>query len=149
MPTIRIDDQVYSWLKSKAVPFEDSPNSVLRRLAGLNPPRNDRERPPSIQDRRREAVSEITPTPRTRTVGRLTGKVLNERWNVGAVHALYHRGGTFYENLHAFPGALFDPNGYVLFNTEQEYHNCAGLSIGQKLNIHHGISSLPGYRRRK
>jgi hypothetical protein len=34
-PTIRIDDDVYRWLQSQAVPFEDNPNSVLRRLAGL------------------------------------------------------------------------------------------------------------------
>lgn len=35
-PTIRIDDEVYKWLQSQAVPFEDNPNSVLRRLAGLD-----------------------------------------------------------------------------------------------------------------
>jgi hypothetical protein len=34
-PTIRIDDDVYNWLQSQAVPFEDNPNSVLRRIAGL------------------------------------------------------------------------------------------------------------------
>lgn len=31
MPTIRIDDEVWSYLKSKATPFEDTPNDVLRR----------------------------------------------------------------------------------------------------------------------
>jgi hypothetical protein len=35
-PTIRIDDDVYKWLQSQAIPFEDNPNSVLRRLAGLD-----------------------------------------------------------------------------------------------------------------
>lgn len=38
MPVIRIDDEVWSWLKSKAGerPFEDTtPNAVLRRVAGL------------------------------------------------------------------------------------------------------------------
>lgn len=34
-PVIRIDDQIYSWLQAQARPFEDTPNSVLRRLAGL------------------------------------------------------------------------------------------------------------------
>lgn len=34
-PTIRIDDEVYSWLKSQAEAFEDTPNSVLRRIAEL------------------------------------------------------------------------------------------------------------------
>lgn len=36
MPTIRIDDQVYEWLQKQARPFEDTPNSVLRRIAGLD-----------------------------------------------------------------------------------------------------------------
>jgi len=31
MPTIRIDEEVWSYLKSKATPFEDTPNDVLRR----------------------------------------------------------------------------------------------------------------------
>ena len=31
MPTIRIDNEVWSFLKSKAAPFEDTPNDVLRR----------------------------------------------------------------------------------------------------------------------
>lgn len=36
MPTIRIDDEVYEWLQKMARPFEDTPNSVLRRVAGLH-----------------------------------------------------------------------------------------------------------------
>ncbi len=35
-PAIRIDDQVYAWLQEQAKPFEDTPNSVLRRIAGLD-----------------------------------------------------------------------------------------------------------------
>jgi hypothetical protein len=38
VPTIRIDDNVYSWLQSQAKAFEDTPNSVLRRVAGLEIP---------------------------------------------------------------------------------------------------------------
>ncbi len=35
MPTIRIDDDVWRFLQSKAKPFEDTPNDVLRRELGL------------------------------------------------------------------------------------------------------------------
>lgn len=35
MPTIRIDNEVYAWLQKMARPFEDTPNSVLRRIANL------------------------------------------------------------------------------------------------------------------
>jgi len=36
MATIRIDDEVYGWLQSQARAFEDTPNTVLRRIAGLD-----------------------------------------------------------------------------------------------------------------
>ena len=35
MPTIRIDEEVYAWLQAQARPFEDTPNTVLRRIASL------------------------------------------------------------------------------------------------------------------
>ncbi|SRR5258708_21170872 len=35
-PQIRIDDDVYDFLKQKAEPFADTPNSVLRRLLGID-----------------------------------------------------------------------------------------------------------------
>ena len=37
MPSIRIDQEVYSALQKQAEPFIDSPNSVLRRILGLEP----------------------------------------------------------------------------------------------------------------
>lgn len=36
-PTVRIDDEVYERLKENAEPFVDTPNTVLRRLLGLDP----------------------------------------------------------------------------------------------------------------
>ncbi len=36
MRVIRVDDDVWRWLQKKALPFEDTPNSVLRRIAKLN-----------------------------------------------------------------------------------------------------------------
>ena len=36
MPVIRIDDEVWQWLQSRAQPLVDNPNSVLRRVAGLD-----------------------------------------------------------------------------------------------------------------
>ncbi|MFQ5903791.1 MAG: winged helix-turn-helix domain-containing protein [Candidatus Binatia bacterium] len=36
MPTIRIDSEVIEALRKQAVPFEDTPNSVLRRILGLD-----------------------------------------------------------------------------------------------------------------
>jgi hypothetical protein len=36
--TIRIDNDVYAWLKTFAIPLKDTPNMVLRRIARLDPP---------------------------------------------------------------------------------------------------------------
>lgn len=134
MPTIRVDDEVYEWLKSQATPFEDNPNSVLRRVAELD------SGEPAL-----ELFDEVDGAGEER----LSGRILNMRWGVGAKHALYHREGTFYENLTDFPGALFDPKGYVVFRDRSDYENCTHLKIGKKLNVPSGISAIPGYRRMK
>ncbi|RAI57599.1 hypothetical protein DOO78_18565 [Roseicella frigidaeris] len=79
----------------------------------------------------------------------VTGAKLNEKWRVGAAHALYRETGDFYMLLERFPGALFDTNGYVFFATEDEYLNCPHLIRGARLNVRGGIASIPGYIRVK
>ncbi|MBI4282360.1 MAG: hypothetical protein HY672_02600 [Chloroflexi bacterium] len=142
MPTIRVDDQVYAWLQSRAKPFEDNPNSVLRRVAGLDIA--SKETPGSPNGKGPEEVA----MPRSHgATDRLSARVLKERWKVDVPYALYHRDGMFYQNLKVFPGALFDLNGYVIFHTEKEYLGSPYLSIGRKLNVHDGIWKIPGYKR--
>ena len=77
----------------------------------------------------------------------VNGRTLNRRWGVNAEHALYHTGGTWYHQLTRFPGALFDPNGYVLFETEDDFRGCPHLNIVQDVHAPNGISSIPGYVR--
>jgi len=139
MPTIRVDDEVYAWLQKQARPFEDTPNSVLRRVSGLN---GSGEAGTTATNKGTRAMKQPAPTSK-----QLSGRKLNEQWGVGAKHALYHREGTWYNNLERFPGALFDPNGYVIFATEQAYKNSRHLRIGQETNVTNGISSMPGYVR--
>lgn len=62
-------------------------------------------------------------------MGNAIGALLNNRWNVGVRHALYHRDGTWYHQLTSFPGALFDPFEYVVFRTEAEFVGCTYLRI--------------------
>ena len=81
----------------------------------------------------------------TKTPKSNVGRALNERWKVYAKHALYRANGTWYHRLTNFPGALFDANGYVLFETEEEYINCPYLHIGKETSCHKGISSIPSY----
>ncbi|HYZ77201.1 MAG TPA: winged helix-turn-helix domain-containing protein [Gaiellaceae bacterium] len=52
MPTIRVDEEVYEWLKSHAEPFVDTPNTVIRRIAGLDE---------SLQQRRSQTAVRAKP----------------------------------------------------------------------------------------
>jgi len=156
-PIIRIDQEVYSWLQKQGRPFEDTPNSVLRRIAGLNDVSTERDEADekhktktelSLQHEKEQSMDKqqqkkSVPSRMTR------GEVLNRKWNVGARHALYHKDGHFFNNLQIFPGALFDPEGYVIFKTEEDYLKCPYLKIGkEKTNVYKTISAIPGYVRK-
>jgi len=78
---------------------------------------------------------------------RTTGNALARKWEVSVRHAVYHKDGTRYNNLTRFPGALFDPRGYVVFNTEADYFRCPQVSIGAEPNVRPHISSISGYVR--
>jgi hypothetical protein len=147
LPIIRIDDEVYTWLQSKGRAFEDTPNTVLQRLrrADLGEP----EPPKPTETPKPNQESDALPK---KMLERIDGKQLNEEWDVGARHALYHKDGTWYHILRQFPGALFDPNGYIRFNSEHEYRHHPHISIKEQMNhtvISSGISSLPGYVRKR
>ena len=76
-----------------------------------------------------------------------SGKLLNDKWHIGASHALYHKEGTWFNRLERFPGALCDPYGYVMFATKDEYEKSLHLKIGQRTNVPGGISKLDKYIR--
>jgi hypothetical protein len=80
-----------------------------------------------------------------------SGRRVQERWKIPAVQTRYHREGDFYMPLDRFPGALADPNGYILFSTEQQYLNYCryinfrGSPVNPRIGVPAGISSMPGY----
>ncbi len=75
----------------------------------------------------------------------MSGAILNKKWSVNAEHALFHKNGTWFEVLKAFPGALFDSRGYVQFSSATDYASCPGVSVGEKTNVRYGIANLPNY----
>jgi hypothetical protein len=75
----------------------------------------------------------------------ITGRKLNQKWEIGAKHALYRKTGDWYMPLEGFPGALCDPHGYVLFATKEEYRNCSYLQIGLRVTVPSGIAAIPSY----
>ena len=80
-----------------------------------------------------------------------TGEEYNREWGIGAKQARYHKDGHFYGLLERFPAALCDPQGYVLFQTKEEYQRLDPdyLRLGEKkCNVRDraaGISGIPGY----
>jgi hypothetical protein len=80
---------------------------------------------------------------------RITGEELNKLWHVGARQSFYRKTGDWFMCLERFPGALFDENGYIRFDTKQQYESCRQLHIGKRLTVRGGIAAIPGYVRIK
>jgi hypothetical protein len=149
--TIRIDAEVWQWLQRQAEPLEDTPNSVLRRIALLD---GHPDKVAQVSGATGASTREA-PTLRTRRRGakpsaferQYSAAQLAKEWKVSVQHALYHRDGVWYNNLERFPGALFDPNGYVVFETEKDYRDHPQVRVKKQTNVRGGISALPGYVR--
>jgi len=76
---------------------------------------------------------------------RISGKILNEQWKIGARHVLYNHNGIWYHQLRRFPGALCDSQGYVLFQTKDDFLKCSFLRINKDVACRVGIQQIPGY----
>src|SRR5690348_6183586 len=79
----------------------------------------------------------------------MTGRKLNKFYKLGAAHALYREKGDWYHALQRFPGILFDAEGCLIFQSEDEYNACEGLKKGPDPNHIHaegGIKAFAGYK---
>ena len=142
-PTIRIDEEVYQWLQGQAVPLEDTPNSVLRRVAGLDGNQDDKGEGAASINQNYKKSSRFKTTKRSPMAN---GRELISRWKLDVQQARFHRDGHYFEHLTKFPAALCDPNGYVIFADETEYRMCPYLKLGQQVNVDlPGISVMPNY----
>lgn len=81
------------------------------------------------------------------------GRVLAKRYGISVKDAYAHTDGNWFWNLNDFPGAYFDADGVVVFQTEGEYCGCVYLSIGPRntgvrnKDVGMSISDIPGYRK--
>ncbi len=71
-------------------------------------------------------------------------ELINEH-NILVQHGRYREDGKWYHHLKKFPSAFLNSNGYIIFNSKEEYQNCIFLQLGQDVNIPKGISAIPGY----
>lgn len=74
------------------------------------------------------------------------GRNLKKKWDLAVNSALFHRGGTWYNQPKRYPVALCDPDGYVVFDDKQSLESAPGVYSGKKINILAGISSFKDYR---
>ena len=73
---------------------------------------------------------------------------LRKAWNVQVTQGRYRETGDWYSALNRFPAALFDANGYLIFETEEAYRTSPHISIGKQISVPEpGISAIPGYVR--
>jgi 5-methylcytosine-specific restriction enzyme A len=77
----------------------------------------------------------------------MNGKQLNILLNLEARHALYREDGCWYHHLTDFPGVLFDKDGYLIVNSQEDYLNNKSLQHRQDLHIVGGISLISGYMK--
>jgi hypothetical protein len=92
-------------------------------------------------------IIEQHPAPLPLPASGLSAALLNEVWDIRAADALFHDEGTSFRRLTAFPEALCDVNGYVLFRSQREYMNTPGVRVTEQTDVPGGIRSLPTYRR--
>lgn len=71
-------------------------------------------------------------------------ELINEH-NIPVQHGRYREDGKWYHHLRKFPSAFLDINGYIIFNSKEEYQSCRFLQLGQDVNIPNGISAIPEY----
>lgn len=76
-----------------------------------------------------------------------SGVSLQREWQIPAKQVRYHKDGVWFMPLEQFPGALCDPDGYILFATQGEYISSRYLTIGDRVNVRSGVSNIPGYVR--
>lgn len=79
-----------------------------------------------------------------------SGKRLKALWKIEAQQARYHFDGKFFMMLDCFPGALCDPNGFVVFDSKQDLFAAEGVKAYdgcQRIFVADRIPSLAGYTK--
>ncbi len=72
------------------------------------------------------------------------GNDLAQELSLEVAQALYSDWGNFYAAIKEYPCALFDRNGYVIINSEEDLIRY-DIKIRKRTNVPHKIPSLPGY----
>ncbi len=106
--SIEIDDEVYAWLKRQADPFEDTPNSVLRRIAGIAS--NGQTTPPGTVPLASQTATQLRVRPQVAPPSGPGRRKLNAQalQNLGVSHFLVDDDIPDYLGKRAHPRAYLD-----------------------------------------
>jgi HNH endonuclease len=71
------------------------------------------------------------------------------QYGIEVHQARYREDGRWYHHLTRFPAAFIDKDGYIIFETKQDYESCKHLDLQQDVNVpsKKGIKVIPGYVR--
>lgn len=141
--TIRVDDEVYTQLQSRAEPFVDTPNSVLRRLLGLERRDTPQEGPGQEATGREQSLAPLLADGRLRVGQRLVWR----RRNLRQVHhaEVLPNGDLRIEDgsVHTTPSGAASAlagnpqNGWRAFATEQ------GILLRDLRSPHRAVAAPP------
>ena len=94
--------------------------------------------------RRMEKMPELrsTKTNRNLVSQEMEGSVSKKSTSRFKQALLFHRDGHYWNRLKNFPGALFDTTGYVLFQNEDQYLSCSGITVKSQTNLTGSITRL-------
>jgi hypothetical protein len=79
-------------------------------------------------------------------VNRNKADELSKVFGLNVIQSRYSDWGNFYGLVQSYPCALWDRSGYILFSNEDAL-KIPGVSVGKRINVPKGISSLNGYKR--
>ena len=157
MPTIQIDNDVMKVLEKHAIEMGlvfGSPNAVMRQILGID----DREYSVSEQNSPSDsntgnAVPLVSPPRRQRRRRRNTASgsvLLRDHIASGKIdptikRGLYHLNGRSFAQSHEYPVVFFDPEGYVIVNSEEDIRNAPDIDVGTNVMVRNGIDKMDGY----
>ncbi len=166
MPTVRIDedvlDKLWWWAKELDLHFS-SPNEVISRTLAildelyLESSETEQDSVPQTLVAPQRAIVDETPNSYAdRQGGRrrkrsASGKeLLTQHIQSGLIDSKVNRGyysreGNVYSIPKEYPVALFNPEGFVIIESEQDITNSHRLRLNAMLDVSGGISSLDSY----
>lgn len=157
MPAIQIDNDVMKALEKCAIEMGlvfGSPNAVLRQILGIDGREVSMLEQDSPSDSNAGSVAPLVSSPsrqRRRRRNTASGSVLlRDHIAIGKIdptikRGLYHLNGRNFAQSQEYPVVFFDPDGYVIINSDEDIRNDPDIDVGANVMVRNGIAKMDGY----